>query len=129
MEIRNEANDSIRQVREEAASDIRDAQEKAEADLEAFKAQFLEHIKELEETTKEAKSHDEEQKDKIAQLEAELLSIRVAKGESTAVDFNSEDAFDRLEQLKADFDAFFEKAWKEAKKQIRKDTLKRKKKK
>lgn len=129
VEIQNESNDQIRQIREDASNQIKDAQEKAEADLEEFKKQFLDHIKELEEATAEAKSHDEEQKDRIAQLETQLLSIKVNKGETSAIDFTSEDAFDQLEQLKADFDAFFEKAWKEAKKQIRKDTLKRKKKK
>ena len=138
-EITNSSNDEIRRIKEEsaqeisetrdaAASEIWEAKEKAAKDLEDYKAQFKEHIADMEKENAEIKSHDKEQKDKIAALETEILNNRIAKGETTDLDFATEDAFDKLEQLKADFDEFFEQAWKQAKKQIRQDTLKRKKK-
>ena len=128
IEIQNEANDAIRQAQEEAYNRMNEYQEEADRKLQEFKDSFAAHIKELEEQTAEAKSHDQEQKDKIAALETELLAMRRAKGDTSEIDYTSEDAFDRLEQLKADFDAFFERSWKEAKRQIRKDVLRRKKK-
>ena len=138
-EITNDSQNEIRRVKEEsaqeisdardaAAQDIREAKAQAAKDLEDFKGQFKDHIAEMEAENAEIKAHDKEQKDRIAALETELLNKRIAQGESTELDFTSEDAFDKLEQLKADFDEFFDKAWKEAKKQIRKDTLKRSKK-
>ena len=115
-------------MRDAAAQDIKEAKEKAANDLEEFKNQYKEHVEQMEAENAEIKSHFQEQADKITTLETEILNNRIAKGESTELDFTSEDAFDKLEQLKADFDAFFDKAWKQAKKQIRKDTLKRQKK-
>ena len=71
----------------------------------------------------------QEQDERIAVLEAELIKYRQKSGETKAKDYNSEEAFDDLEKLKNDFDKFYEKAWKAAKKQIRKDVLFSKKKK
>ena len=128
VEIRSAAADEVRQMKEEAALVIKERQAEADQELENYKRSFDEHIADLENKTKEAESHFQEQNDKIAALETEVLALRRAKGDTKEIDYTSEDAFDRLEQLKTDFDAFFERAWKEAKKQIRKDTLRRKKK-
>ena len=117
LEANNEAQDRIRDMKEEAAKD-----------LEEYKAQFDDHIKEMEKENEEIKAHDQEQKERIAVLEAELLQKRIASGEAQEIDYTSEEAFDKLEQMKEDFDSFFERAWKETKKQIRKETLRRKKK-
>ena len=126
--VREEADQIIAEVREASAAEVQEAKDKATSDLEEFKAQYADHVKQMEEENAEIRSHYQEQTDRIAQLETEVLNTRIAKGESTDLDFTSEDAFDKLEKLKADFDAFFERAWKQAKKQIRKDTLRRKKK-
>lgn len=128
IEVQNAAEDAIRQAQEAASTKMHEYQEEADRKFEEYKNSFNDHIADLEKQTAEAKAHDKEQKDKIAALETEVLANRRAKGDTKEIDYTSEDAFDRLEQLKIDFDDFFNRAWKEAKKQIRKDTLRRKKK-
>ena len=123
VEYQNEKDDEARQVREEAAQQIAEFKESSKAELEQFKDQFKDHIKQMEQENAEIKALERERVEKIASLEAQLLNISVANGETAAIDFKTEDAFDRLEELKNNFDAFYEKAWKEAKKQIRKDIL------
>ena len=117
-EIENAKQEEMRQIREDSAKELQD-----------YKDQFKDHIAQMEKENADIKAHYQEQNEKIAQLETEVLNRRVASGDASAIDYNSEDAFDRLEKLKNDFDAFFEKAWKEAKKQIRKDTIFKKRKK
>lgn len=117
-EIENAKQEEMRQIREDSAKELQD-----------YKDQFKDHIAQMEKENADIKAHYQEQNEKIAQLETEVLNRRVASGDTSAIDYNSEDAFDRLEKLKNDFDAFFEKAWKEAKKQIRKDTIFKKRKK
>ena len=112
VEAEHEKEDAMRQFKESSAME-----------LQEYKDQFKQHIGDMKKENAELKSHFKEQDEKIARLEAEILNSRIAKGEVAAKDFNGEDEFDRLEKLKAEFDAFYEKAWKEAKKRIRKETL------
>ena len=123
VEYRNEKDDEVRQAKEETAQQVADIKESSRVELAEFKDQFTDHIKEMEKENAEIKAQERERIEKIASLEAQLLNMDIESGKAKAIDFNSEDAFDRLEELKKNFDAFFEKAWKEAKKQIRKDVL------
>ena len=122
-EYQNQKDDEVRQAREDAAQQIYDAKESSRVELAQFKDQFKDHIKQMEQENAEIKAQERERVEKIASLEAQLLHNSIKNGDAKEIDFTSEDAFDRLEQLKKDFDAFYEKAWKEAKKQIRKDIL------
>ena len=123
VEYRNEKDDEVRQAKEETAQQVADIKESSRIELAEFKDQFTDHIKEMEKENAEIKAQEKERIEKIASLEAQLLNMDIESGKTKAIDFTSEDAFDRLEELKKNFDAFFEKAWKEAKKQIRKDVL------
>ena len=122
-EIENARDEIIREERERAMQEASDAKEAASNELRDFKNSFQEHIHQMEQENAEIKAHFKEQEEKIARLEAEVLNRRVASGEAKEIDYNGEDEFNYLEKLKTDFDAFFEKAWKEAKKRIRKDVL------
>ena len=122
-EYQNQKDDEVRQAREDAAQQIYDAKESSRVELAQFKDQFKDHIKQMEQENAEIKAQERERVEKIASLEAQLLHNSIKNGDAKEIDFTSEDAFDRLEQLKKDFDAFYEKAWKETKKQIRKDIL------
>ena len=123
VEYQNQKDDETRQAKEEAAQEIRDIKESSRNELAEFKDQFKEHIAQMEKENAEIKAQERDRIEKIASLEAQLLNIKINNGQTAAIDFTSEDAFDRLEELKNNFDAFYEKAWKEAKKQIRKDIL------
>ena len=112
VEHQNQKDDEVRQAKEQAA-----------LDLEEFKEQFRDHIKQMEQENAAIKAKEAERVQKIASLEAQLLNNSIKNGDTKAIDFTSEEAFDQLEELKNNFDAFYEKAWKEAKKQIRKDIL------
>lgn len=138
--LKKEQDAIIAEIEQENASRIADIEkakqdemakfkEESAIELQNYKDQFKVHIAEMEKENAEIKSHYQEQNEKIAQLETEVLNNRAAKGDTSPIDYNSEDAFDRLEKLKEDFDAFFNKAWKEAKKQIRKDIIFKKRKK
>lgn len=138
--LKKEQDAIIAEIEQENASRIADIEkakqdemakfkEESAIELQNYKDQFKDHIAEMEKENAEIKSHYQEQNEKIAQLETEVLNNRAAKGDTSPIDYNSEDAFDRLEKLKEDFDAFFNKAWKEAKKQIRKDIIFKKRKK
>ena len=122
-EIENARDEIIREERERAMQEASDAKEAASNELRDFKNSFQEHIHQMEQENAEIKAHFKEQEEKIARLEAEVLNRRVASGDAKEIDYNGEDEFNYLEKLKTDFDAFFEKAWKEAKKRIRKDVL------
>ena len=128
-EFEKECEQRIDEANNAASDHVREMKEQTARDLEEYKAQFDDHIKQLEQENEDIKKHDQEQKDRISYLETELLNHKIVTGEVKEFDFTSEEDFNRLEELKEDFDAFYEKAWKEAKKQIRKDTLRRKKKK
>ena len=123
VEYQNQKDDETRQAKEEAAQEIRDIKESSRNELAEFKDQFKEHIAQMEKENAEIKAQERDRLEKIASLEAQLLNIKINNGQTAAIDFTSEEAFDRLEELKNNFDAFYEKAWKEAKKQIRKDIL------
>ena len=123
VEYQNQKDDEVRQAREEASQQIYDIKESSRVELAEFKDQFKDHIKQMEEENAAIKAQERERIEKIASLEAQLLNNSIKNGDAKEIDFTSEEAFDRLEQLKKDFDAFYEKAWKEAKKQIRKDIL------
>lgn len=127
-EMQNETADEARRLREEAAQQMNDFKESSAAELQEFKDQFKDHIAEMEKENAEIKAQHQALVEKIALLETETLNRRIKAGEAQEIDYNSEDAFDKLEEMKTNFDSFYEKAWKEAKKQIRKDILGRKKK-
>ena len=127
-EIEVAKNDEINNIRQEATNQINETKQTSATELETYKAQFKEHIEQMERENAELKEHFQEQNERIANLEAELLSRRIANGETNEKEYTMEERFNALEKLKADFDRFFNKAWKEAKKQIRKDILARKKK-
>ena len=122
-DMERENDQRIIQIEHDKQDQIRDAKEAAANDLANFKEQFKDHIAQMEKENADIKAQERERVEKIASLEAQLLQRQLTNGEKSAIDFTSESAFDELEQLKADFDSFFEKTWKEAKKQIRKDVL------
>jgi len=128
-EIEQENVSRIADIEKAKQDEMAKFKEESAIELQNYKDQFKDHIAEMEKENAEIKSHYQEQNEKIAQLETEVLNNRAAKGDTSPIDYNSEDAFDRLEKLKEDFDAFFNKAWKEAKKQIRKDIIFKKRKK
>ena len=112
VEFKNQKDDEVRQEKENAA-----------LQLEEFKEQFKDHIKQMEQENAAIKAQEAERIQKIASLEAQLLNNSIKNGDTKEIDFTSEEAFDQLEELKKNFDAFYERAWKEAKKQIRRDVL------
>ena len=122
-EYRNQKDDETRQAREDAAQQIADTRESSRTELADFKDQFKDHIKQMEKENADIKAQEAERVQKIASLEAQLLNNSIKNGDTKEIDFTSEEAFDQLEELKKNFDAFYERAWKEAKKQIRKDIL------
>ena len=115
--------EEIKTIKDEAAQEINAAKQASANELTEYKNQFNEHIAQMEQENADIKAQFAAQNEKIASLEADLLNRRVSNGETNAKEFALETDFDKLEQLKKDFDAFFNKAWKEAKKQIRKDIL------
>ena len=112
VEFKNQKDDEVRQEKENAA-----------LQLEEFKEQFKDHVKQMEQENAAIKAQEAERIQKIASLEAQLLNNSIKNGDTKEIDFTSEEAFDQLEELKKNFDAFYERAWKEAKKQIRRDVL------
>ena len=122
-EYRNEKDDETRQAKEEAAQQIRDIKEASALELAQFKDQFKDHIAQMEQENAEIKAQEKERVEKIASLEAQLLDIRIRSGDAQPGEFTAEQDFDKLEELKKNFDSFYNKAWKEAKKAIRKNVL------
>ena len=122
-EAERDFNQKLTEYQNQKDDEVRQEKEKAALELAEFKEQFKDHIKQMEAENAAIKALEHERVEKIASLEAQLLNNSIKKGDAKAIDFNSEEAFDRLEELKKDFDAFYERAWKEAKKQIRKDIL------
>ena len=122
-EAERDFNQKLTEYQNQKDDEVRQEKEKAALELAEFKEQFKDHIKQMEAENAAIKALEHERVEKIASLEAQLLNNSIKNGDAKAIDFNSEEAFDRLEELKKDFDAFYERAWKEAKKQIRKDIL------
>ena len=122
-EAERDFNQKLTEYQNQKDDEVRQEKEKAALELAEFKEQFKDHIKQMEAENAAIKALEHERVEKIASLEAQLLNNSIKNGDTKAIDFNSEEAFDRLEELKKDFDAFYERAWKEAKKQIRKDIL------
>ena len=122
-DIERDLNQQLVEHQNQKDDEVRQAKEQAALDLEEFKEQFRDHIKQMEQENAAIKAKEAERVQKIASLEAQLLNNSIKNGDTKAIDFTSEEAFDQLEELKNNFDAFYEKAWKEAKKQIRKDIL------
>ena len=122
-EAERDFNQKLTEYQNQKDDEVRQEKEKAALELAEFKEQFKDYIKQMEAENAAIKALEHERVEKIASLEAQLLNNSIKNGDAKAIDFNSEEAFDRLEELKKDFDAFYERAWKEAKKQIRKDIL------
>ena len=122
-DIERDLNQQLVEHQNQKDDEVRQAKEQAALDLEEFKEQFRDHIKQMEQENAAIKAKEAEREQKIASLEAQLLNNSIKNGDTKPIDFTSEEAFDQLEELKNNFDAFYEKAWKEAKKQIRKDIL------
>ena len=122
-EAERDFNQRLTEYKNQMEDELRQGKENAALELEEYKEQFRDHIKQMEAENAAIKAKEAEQIEKIASLEAQLLNNSIKNGDAKAIDFNSEEAFDQLEQLKKDFDTFYEKAWKEAKKQIRRDIL------
>ena len=122
-EAERDFNQRLTEYKNQMEDELRQGKENAALELEEYKEQFRDHIKQMEAENAAIKAKEAAQIEKIASLEAQLLNNSIKNGDAKAIDFNSEEAFDQLEQLKKDFDAFYEKAWKEAKKQIRRDIL------
>lgn len=122
-EIERDMNQKMVEYQNQKDDELRKEKENAALELQEFKDQFKDHIAQMEKENAEIKAKENERVEKIASLEAQLLNNSIKNGDTKEIDFTSEDAFDQLEELKKNFDAFFEKAWKAAKKQIRKDVL------
>ena len=122
-EVEEAGDKKVEETREAIQNELNAEREKLTADFEAYKATFADHIAQMEKENAEIKSHYQEQTDRIAVLEAEVLQNRVAKGDASPIEYTSEESFNRLEQMKNDFDSFFERTWKATKKQIRKEVL------
>lgn len=129
-QLANKANDIERELNQklvehinEKDDEFRQEREKSAKEFEEFKEQFKDHIRQMEEENAAIKAKEAERIQKIASLEAQLLNNSIKNGDAKEIDFTSEEAFDQLEELKKNLDAFYERAWKEAKKQIRKDIL------
>ena len=122
-EAEREFNQQIAEYKNQKDDQVRQEKENAALQLEEFKEQFRDHIKQMEQENAAIKAKEAERIEKIASLEAQLLNNSIKNGDTKEIDFTSEEAFDQLEELKKNFDAFYERAWKEAKKQIRKDIL------
>ena len=122
-DVERELNQQLVEHIHEKDDEFRQEREKSRQEFEDFKEQFKDHIKQMEDENAAIKAKEEERIEKIASLEAQLLNNAIKNGDAKEIDFTSEEAFDQLEELKKNFDAFYEKAWKEAKKQIRKDIL------
>ena len=90
---------------------------------QAFKESFQAHIDEMEEENARIKQEGDNIKSYVNALEAELMSYKVQKSLVREIDFTNEEEFDHLEELKVAFDKFYENAWKEAKKKIRKEVF------
>lgn len=122
-EIERDMDQKMVEYQHQKDDELRQEKEKAALELQEFKDQFKDHIAQMEKENAAIKAQENERVEKIASLEAQLLNNSIHNGDTKAIDFASEEAFDQLEELKKNFDAFFEKAWKAAKKQIRKDIL------
>ena len=122
-EAERDFNQQLTEYKNQKDDEVRQEKENAALHLEEFKEQFKDHIKQMEAENAAIKAKEAERVQKIASLEAQLLNNSIKNGDTKEIDFTSEEAFDQLEELKNSFDAFYERAWKEAKKQIRKDVL------
>ena len=122
-EAERDFNQQLTEYKNQKDDEVRQEKENAALQLEEFKEQFKDHIKQMEAENAAIKAKEAERVQKIASLEAQLLNNSIKNGDTKEIDFTSEEAFDQLEELKNNFDAFYERAWKEAKKQIRKDVL------
>ena len=122
-EMTRQNDQKIIAIEHDKQDQIAEAKDKAAKDLADFKDQFKNHIAQMEKENAEIKAQEQDRKEKIATLEAQLLQRQIEKGEKAPIDFADEDSFNHLEELKNNLDSFFEKAWKEAKKKIRKDVL------
>ena len=112
------------QMTEDFNKEIAVMNKRANDEKEEFKAQYAEHVAEMEKENKEIKDESELIKTTLASIEAELLTYKAEGSLVKAYDFSSEEQFDRLEQIKIAFDKFFDKAWEEAKKAIKKEVFK-----
>ena len=113
----------ITTIREEHNNEISALNRRYQDEKEEFKLQFAEHIEQMEKENSEIKSREKELLDKIKYLEAQEFMSKVNSGQVKNNDFTSEEAFNALEELKEKIDNFYEEAWKETKKAIRKEVL------
>lgn len=124
-----ETSQKLTSLREEYNEEIAAMNKRNQEEKEAFKEEFKAHIEEMEKRTSEIEGEHQALLDKIAQLEAEVLIKKVDEKEIKENQFTSEEDFNRLEELKMKIDKFYENAWKETKREIRKEVFRKKKKK
>ena len=124
-----EANQKFSSLREECNEEIASMSRRNKEEQEAFKSQFKEHIEEMEKQNQEIRDQHQELLNKIDMMETELLTYKVDNGLVNIKDYGDEESFNKLEELMSRMDKVYEKAWKEAKRNIRKEVFGGKKKK
>lgn len=121
--LNEEHEEDIVKMREDNNKEIAAMSQRLKDEQEEFKNSFKEHIEQLEKETKDAKEEAEHIRTFVGAMEAELLSYKVQKSLVKEIDYTNEEEFNKLEELKIAFDKFFDDAWKEAKKTIRKEVF------
>lgn len=110
---------------EEYSSRIDDIKEEAEKHLSEVVAPLNEQISALSNEKADLIKQNKTLSSENTELEARVQSLLISSGQASPEgSYTAKEEFDRLEQLKKDFDAYFKKAWALTKEAIRKENIK-----
>ncbi len=116
-------NAKLSETEDKYIEQMNELRSKLEKEKEDFKVQYRDHIANMEKENKEIKEEGERIKAIQQSMEAEILSLKANKSLVKAIDFTSEEDFNKLEEMKKSFDKFYDEAWKETKKKIAKEVF------
>ena len=122
--LEEEQEERVQRLIEDSNKEIAAMSMRLSLEKDEFKRTYKDHVEQMEIQNEEYRKQAEEAMKYKSTLEAQLISYKGQNGILSPAEFNAEEEFDKLEKIKADFDKFYDAAWKEAKKKIRAEVLK-----
>ena len=118
--FREEKNELISSYEEEISNLKKQAAEEKEAAIVDMRNRMNEAL----ENEKEAKAENKETQKENSELRARIIALENSHGQQDVSRYTGKKAFDQLEADRKAFEAFYARAWKAAKQEIRKNTIK-----
>lgn len=128
-DIRQSNREEYNQMVERYSNEISDINSKYTSEIKELNEEHKNESDDLKNQIKQLKAENKELRSRGDELESRLQAFLVEGNSLNPQDYLSEVDFNLLEKQKRDFDEFYKKAWKEAKKAIRQNNIKIEKKK